>query len=108
MSEEIEKLIQLRLSIERLQQQILRLQSNAESEKGTLQRQGDVLRKEISLLESKYNEILFKPDTGLLIKLDRLEQDSHRRKKMQYEIRALWAALLTVIVGIVLDRILRK
>lgn len=99
----METIIQIRLAIERLQQQIGRLISNVESEKGTISRTRAELREEISMLEQKINDILFKPDTGLLIQLDRLIQESERRKKLQAQVVALWVT----VAGIILEQIFK-
>lgn len=103
MSEDMETIIQIRLAIERLQQQVGRLGSNVDSEKGSISRTRQELREEISLLELKFNEVLFKPDVGLLIQLDRLVQESERRKKLQAQVVALWIT----VGGIILEQIFK-
>ena len=95
---DLEQLTELRIMVERIQSQLDRLQSNAESEKGTLKRQGEMLRHEIKLVADKWDEIMFDIDKGLMIRIDRLMQDNERRKAMQKQIVALW---IVVIGGIV-------
>lgn len=80
----MEDFVQIRMDIQSLKLQLLRLESNAESEKGTLSRITDGLRKEISLIEDKYFSILFDRENGFLIELDRLIQSEKNRKKWQF------------------------
>lgn len=94
MSDELQKLYEIKLSIENLKLQLGHLGAIVESEQGTLQREADRLRKEISLVEEKINDYLFRPETGMLIQLDRLIQESKSRKRMQAQIIALAVAVI--------------
>lgn len=88
MSEDIEQLIQLRIKIASFETQLKRLESNAESEKGTIKRQREELRHEITLIENKWDEIMFTPGTGILVQVDRLMQDHEIIKKLLEQVTA--------------------
>lgn len=100
---DIEQLMQIRLTIERLLIQVGRLESNTESEKGTIKRTRDELRQEIDLLEQKVHEILFAPDKGLLIQMDRLVQESERRRKLQAVVISQGVILFGILIKFFLD-----
>lgn len=103
MTGDIEQLMQIRLTIERLLIQVGRLESNTESEKGTIKRTRDELRQEIDMLEQKVHEILFAPDKGLLIQMDRLVQESERRRKLQAVVISQGVILFGILIKFFLD-----
>lgn len=81
------------LSIERLKWQVGRIVSDAESEEGTISRMTKILKDDITTLEKDLKTVLYNPDNGLIIKIDRLTQESISRKQMKNNIIGLWIAV---------------
>jgi len=105
---DVQQLYEIKTTLENLRFQVAHLVSTVESEKGTLQREADRLRHEIDILDKKFNDWLFKPETGVLIQIDRLIQESERRKKMQTQIIGLWVAVGIGALKMVVDFIIHK
>ena len=96
---EIDKKIQeVLLELEKLKMQALHLEQIVESERGTLQREANRLRVEIAKVEQEIRDILYNPEIGLLIKIDRLVQESLERKRIKQNIWALWVAMAVVLI----------
>ena len=103
---EIDKKIQeVLLELEKLKMQALHLEQIVESERGTLQREANRLRVEIAKVEQEIRDILYNPEIGLLIKIDRLVQESLERKRVRQHIWALWVAVGSIIVKVIFDLI---
>ncbi len=89
-----DEIAKIHVQLEGMKFQIARLVSNAESEKGTLQRETDRLYKEIKELEDK----IYDPEKGLLLEVDRLKRDYEQRQNLKKNIFALWIAVGSIIV----------
>jgi|SRR5687767_1710845 len=92
-----EKILSISLDIEKLKQQAYHLAAIVESEQGTLQREADRLKAEITKVESDFRKIIY-DDNGLLIKIDRLIQESNERKRVKNHIWGLWIAVIVIII----------
>lgn len=88
--------------IERLKQQIYHLQGIVESEQGTLQREANRLRLEIKELEERFRKILYE-DNGMMIKVDRLTQESNERKRIKQNVWGLWVAVIVLVIRMIFE-----
>ncbi len=102
-NKEREELVRLRLEVQRAKDQIDRLMSTIESEKGTLQRQEARLRHEINIVEEKVQKTLYNGE-GVVIQLDRLKEKEKLRggkeDRRRSELAILW---ITVAAGILIE-----
>ncbi len=103
-----ETIIQLRLAIERLQEQMNRLVGDHESEKGNRRRLTKFMMEEIKRMNGHLEELKHLIDGTFEIRLDRLEQESERRKKQRNQITALWITVGGLILGKLYDFFFHK
>ncbi len=92
--QENEKIRDIIIGMERLKDQVSRLVSNAESEKGTLKRETERIYNEIESIEKKFDHLILNPETGLLLEVDRLKQDFKQRQSLKRNILALWVGVI--------------
>lgn len=96
---EIDKRIsELFVRMEKMETQAKHLEAIVDSEKGTLQREATRLREEMKEVENGFREVMYDSENGLLIKLDRLVQESQERKKVKQHIYALWVMIGGMII----------
>ena len=93
-SQEIKKAF---LELDRLKDQVGRIASHIDSEKGSIGRETKRIRDDIEKIENQFKEILYGKD-GILIKIDRLEQESLTKKKTKQNIIALWIAVVIMFL----------
>lgn len=101
--DQAEKIHEAFVELEKVKTQLNYLSGIVESEKGTLQREADRLRNEIEIVERNFREIIYDSEKGLLIRLDRLTQESLERKRTKQNIIGLWIAVGSVIVKTIID-----
>lgn len=102
-------LFKLFIEIQKLKWEVARLLSNAESERGesgTFQRALKRLKDDILKLEQDYRISMFDTEHGMIVKLDRLINESNDRRNFKTQITALWISLICVIVAFVLKLLL--
>lgn len=95
--EDIKKIF---LQLENLKFGVGRLESNAESEKGTVKRMHEYILNEVKKVEDELKDVLYGKDrrTGIIVELDRLKQESEERKKTKQNIFGLWAAVGILLI----------
>lgn len=94
--------------ISNLKIQLLRIFSDLDSEKGSLKRQEERLTEQINKVEKEFRDIIYDAEKGLLIKIDRLTQESISRQNVKKNIVALWIAVVISFIKIILDVIFKK
>lgn len=97
-----EKVLAFALELEKLKQQIYHLEGIVESEQGTLQREANRLRVEIKEIEDRFIKIIY-ADNGMMIKVDRLTQESNERKKTKQNIWGLWVAVVVIAIKEIIE-----
>lgn len=103
-----ETIILLRIAIEKLQHQIDRLVSDQESEKENRKRITKYSLEEVARVNKSIEEVRHLIESIYEIRLDRLEQESERRRSDVKEKRAQWAVLATIVIKLVIDFIMHK
>lgn len=93
-----------------LKLQMNRIIADAESEKGTRARTNDRIYKDIEKLEVELKDLLYGEDrkTGIVVELDRLNQESLERKLTKKNIFALWIAVGGIIIKELITLLMRK
>lgn len=102
---------QLYLEIQKLKWEVGRLLSNAESERGgdgTFQRAVKRVKDDIDKIEGEYREAMYNPEKGMIVKLDRLIQESESRKGLKTQMWALWLLVIGIAIRIVYGIIFNK
>lgn len=96
-NEDIEKIF---LQLENLKFGVGRLESNAESEKGTVKRMHEYILSEIKKVEDELRDVLYGKDrrSGIIVELDRLKQESEERKQTKKNIFGLWTAVGILLI----------
>lgn len=101
--DEDEKILHEALTnISNLKIQMGRFEADLESEKGTHQRSEKRIIDAINKVEADFRSIIYDPEKGLLLKIDRLLQESQRRESMQKNIIPLWTAVGIAILSNIL------
>lgn len=100
--------LQLLLAIEKINWQLARLISDADSEEGTFQREVKRIKEDITKFELEYRNTMYDQEKGIIVKLDRLSIESKERKVIKNQIFALWIALGSVVLGFILKWIIIK
>lgn len=103
-----ETIILLRIAIEKLQHQMDRLVSDQESEKENRKRITKFSMEEVARVNKSIDEVRHLIESIYEIRLDRLEQESERRRSDVKEKRAQWAVLAGIVIKLVIDFIMRK
>lgn len=99
---------QLFIEIEKLKLGVGRIESHIASESGTLTREAKRLGEEIDKVEKALHDIIYHPETGFMVRIDRLMQESMERKKTKQNIIALWIANGALIIKMTFDYITKK
>jgi len=96
--------------IESIKFQLHRLVADAESEKGTRARTNDRIYKEIESVENELKNLLYGTDrkSGIIVELDRLNQESMERKKTKQNIIMLWITIGGILLKMLFDVITHK
>lgn len=103
-----DKIVQAFSDMNLIRAQIGRLEGIIESERGTLKRQREYLTEQIDKVEQEFRNIIYDSEKGLLIKIDRLTQESERWKSIKNNIAGLWLGLLTTVIGVILSWIFSR
>ena len=103
-----EKISELFLEIEKLKLSIGRIESHISSESGTLSRETKRLSEEIKQVEISFREIVYHPENGFMVQLDRLIQEREERRKTKQNIIALWIGFGAVAIKAIFDLIIKK
>jgi len=98
-----ERIADLALDVEKMRLKVERIQSHIDSESGTLGRETTRLRTEIDKVERKFDDLFYDAKEGLVVRIDRLLQESEARKKTGQNIVALWIVMAGVLIKIVWD-----
>lgn len=106
--EDYNKINQIFLELERLKIAIGRIESHIESESGTISRETNRLMEEINKVEADLRNIIYDPNNGFIVRIDRLMQESEGRKKTKQQIMALWVAVAGILIKIFIDFISNK
>lgn len=94
--DEQEKILECLQELKLLDYAVRRLQSDFDSEK--------LYRVEKN---KEIHETLYDPDKGLLVRLDRLVQESIERRNLKQQITGLWISIIILIVAVILDHIFK-
>lgn len=105
---DFEQLNKIQLDIEKLKLTVGRIESHIASESGTLSRETNRIREEIHKIEDDMRKVVFHPETGFLVRIDRLIQESQERKKTKQNIIALWIAVGSLLAKIVFDMLVGR
>lgn len=89
-------------TISNLKIQMGRFEADLESEKGTHQRAEKRMVDTINKVEADFRSIIYDPERGLLLKIDRLLQENQRRESMHKNIIGLWVAVGIAILNNIL------
>lgn len=110
MSDNHEDVKNILLQIEKLKFQAERLVSNAESEKETVKRMHEYILLQVKKVEDELKDILYGKDrqSGIIVELDRLKQESMERKKTKQNIFALWIAFGSLLIKEILTYLMYK
>lgn len=103
-----DKIREIFIEIEKLKLGIGRIESHIASESGTLSRETKRLGAEIAHVEKSIHDIIYHPETGFMVRIDRLMQESAERKKTRQNIIALWIANGAVMIKIIFDLMIKK
>ncbi len=100
-----EKIQETFSQLEQLKYQVLRLVSDAESEKDSRKRSTDHIIDMIRNVETDFKDVLYGKDrmSGIVVELDRLKQESNNRKAIKQNIVALWIAAGSLFAKIIYD-----
>lgn len=93
-----EKISDLFVRMVKMETQAAHIEAIVDSEKGTLHREATRLREEIKLVEDGFREVIYDSEAGLIVKLDRLVQESSERKRVRQHIYALWVMTGGVVI----------
>lgn len=74
--------LSLYLALERMKWQVERIISDSESEEGTIAREAKRLKEDIEKVEKNYSGMMYDPEKGLLLIVDRLKVKSERQDKV--------------------------
>lgn len=85
-----------------------RLVSDQESEKENRKRITKFSMEEVARVNKSIDEVRHLIESIYEIRLDRLEQESERRRSDVKEKRAQWAVLAGIVIKLVIDFIMRK
>lgn len=90
--------------------QMNRLVADAESEKDTRSRTNVRIYQDIGKVESELKNLLYGSDrkSGIVVELDRLNQESVERKNTKKNIFALWIAIGGIIIKEVITILMHK
>lgn len=100
--------LELFLSLEKLKWQVDRIMADDESEQGTISRATKALKEDIEELEQKMNIVLYDPKNGLILVVDRLQQEKIHRENIMKNIYALWIVVIAAVLKIIGDWIFKK
>lgn len=91
------------VQLEEIKSQVLRFESHLDSEKGTRRRINSLILKKIEKVQEDVNSILYGEDkkSGIIVDIDRLKQ-------LSIQVKALIAAVATIIGKIIYDMISKK
>lgn len=110
MTDDSEKIVKLFGDIESIKLQLARLVSDAESEKDTRARTTDFVIDQVRKVEKDLREILYGDDGrgGMVVQLDRLQQELNERKSHKKNIIAIWISIGAIILKEIFDWIKNK
>lgn len=90
--------------LDRLKDQVGRISSHIDSEKGTLGRETKRIRDDIERVGNQFKDVIYGKD-GILIKIDRLEQESISKKQTKQNIIALWIGVSILLIESIIQMI---
>jgi len=100
--------LQLLLAIERINWQMSRLVSDAESEEGTFQREVKRIKDDITKLEQEFRTAMYDPDKGMIVKMNTLYIKNEENEKFKNQIKGLWVSVTLLFIAFILNWILKK
>lgn len=88
----------LSTKLERLKDQVDHLGAMFDSERGTVQREHKRIHEELGECEKELHEIMYDPENGLVLKVDRLDQEQIKRDKERWQLYGLWVMVLAGLI----------
>lgn len=98
------------MKLHHMEMQMQRLVSDAESEKETRARINKAIAADIKRIENDIKELLYGNDrkTGIVVELDRLNQESMQRQRTKQQLFALWIAVGGLVIKEIISILMKK
>lgn len=79
-------------------------ESRFESERGTVSRLFEGVRHN----DEKMFKLIYDPDNGLIVQLDRLKQQDKKNEERKKQVWGLWVIVIGMVIKIIFDEVTKK